>query len=46
MSNPDRTELANALRDRIRELEAELETLAAELRGLLLGEDRKPDVEQ
>jgi hypothetical protein len=46
MDQDARTALANELRERIRELEAELDTLAAELRGLLLGEEPKPDVEQ
>jgi hypothetical protein len=46
MDQDQRIALANELRERIRDLEAELATLAAELRGLLLGEEPNPDVER
>jgi hypothetical protein len=46
MSNPDRIALANALRDKIRELETEIEALAAELRHLLMPDEGPKDVER
>jgi hypothetical protein len=46
MDQNARTALANELRSRILELEAELETHQAALRGLLLGEEPPTDVER